>query len=179
MEVYVSKLTAKDRKAIPKSEFGLPGSRKYPVPDKSHAANAKARATQQVNKGNLSEAAAAKIRAKANKVLGSVILLAVLGCVQAHAAVRTLQVTLGAGVTSVLSPLAHQQVLWVTIQNNATHSIRIGDANVTSTRGLALNSGGGSFFVGPSSSGSARDLGSWYIIGTSADVIDVIYDDGE
>jgi hypothetical protein len=64
------KLDAKERKAIPKEEFGLPGSRKYPMPDRSHAANAKARATQQVAKGNLSAASAAKIRAKANRVLG-------------------------------------------------------------------------------------------------------------
>jgi hypothetical protein len=40
------------------------------MPDKSHAANAKARATQQVKKGNLSSSAAAKIRAKANRILG-------------------------------------------------------------------------------------------------------------
>lgn len=52
------------------SEFGLPESRKYPVNDKSHAANAKARATQMVKKGKLSPASAAKIKAKANKVLG-------------------------------------------------------------------------------------------------------------
>jgi hypothetical protein len=64
------KLNAAARKAIPKSEFGLPGSKKYPMPDASHAVNAKARATQQVAKGNLSPASAAKIRAKANKVLG-------------------------------------------------------------------------------------------------------------
>jgi hypothetical protein len=64
------KLNAAVRKAIPKSEFGLPGSKKYPMPDASHAVNAKARATQQVAKGNLSPASAAKIRAKANKVLG-------------------------------------------------------------------------------------------------------------
>lgn len=66
----MTKLTAATRKAIPKSEFGMPGSRKYPMPDKSHAANAKARATQQVKAGNLSPAMASKIRAKANKVLG-------------------------------------------------------------------------------------------------------------
>ncbi len=66
----MSKLNAAARKAIPTSEFGLPGSRKYPMPDKSHAANAKARATQQVAKGNLSAGAAARIRAKANAVLG-------------------------------------------------------------------------------------------------------------
>lgn len=63
-------LTAKSRKSIPKKEFGLPGERKYPMPDKSHAANAKARATQMENKGKLSASSKAKIDAKANKVLG-------------------------------------------------------------------------------------------------------------
>ena len=63
-------LTAAKRKKIPKKEFGLPGSKKYPMPDKSHAANAKARATQMVDKGKLSPASKAKIDAKANKVLG-------------------------------------------------------------------------------------------------------------
>ncbi len=64
------KLTVANRKKIPKSEFGLPGERKYPMPDKAHAKNAKARASQQVNKGNLSKSSEAKIDAKANKVLG-------------------------------------------------------------------------------------------------------------
>ena len=66
----MAKLTAAARKTIPKSEFGLPGSRKYPMPDGSHAANAKARATQQVKKGRLSAASAARIRSKANRILG-------------------------------------------------------------------------------------------------------------
>ena len=66
----MSKLDTAERKAIPTSEFGLPGSRKYPMPDKSHAANAKARATQMVKRGKLSSSAAAKIRRKANAVLG-------------------------------------------------------------------------------------------------------------
>lgn len=66
----MSKLTAKKRNKIPSSEFGLPGERKYPMPDKAHAANAKARATQQKAKGNLSTSQKAKIDAKANKVLG-------------------------------------------------------------------------------------------------------------
>lgn len=64
------KLNAAARKHIPASEFGLPGQKKYPMPDRSHAANAKARATQQVEKGKLSESSAAKIRAKANRILG-------------------------------------------------------------------------------------------------------------
>ena len=66
----MAKLTAKGRKGLRSSTFGLPGQRKYPMPDKSHAANAKARATQMVKKGKLSGSSAAKIRAKANRVLG-------------------------------------------------------------------------------------------------------------
>jgi hypothetical protein len=66
----VAKLTAAKRKKLPKSDFGEPGSRKYPMPDRSHAANAKARAAQQVKKGNLSKAEEAKIDAKANRILG-------------------------------------------------------------------------------------------------------------
>lgn len=62
-------LKAKTRNALPKSDFGMPGSKSYPMPDKSHAANAKARATQQVNAGNLSASSKAKIDAKANKIL--------------------------------------------------------------------------------------------------------------
>ena len=65
----MAKLTGAERGAMGKSEFGMPSQRKYPMPDKSHAANAKARATQMVEKGKLSAAAAARIRAKANKVL--------------------------------------------------------------------------------------------------------------
>ena len=66
----MAKLTASMRKAVPTSEFGLPGSRKYPMPDASHAVNAKARATQMVAKGKLSPSSAAKIRAKADRMLG-------------------------------------------------------------------------------------------------------------
>lgn len=66
----MAKLKASTRNKLPKSSFGLPGSRKFPMPDKAHAANAKARATQMVAKGKLSPASAAKIKAKANRKLG-------------------------------------------------------------------------------------------------------------
>lgn len=66
----MAKLDAAERKAIPTREFGLPGQRKYPMPDRSHAENAKARATQMVKKGKLSAASAAKIREKADRLLG-------------------------------------------------------------------------------------------------------------
>jgi hypothetical protein len=63
-------LTAKKRKGLRTATFGLPGSRKYPMPDRSHAANAKARATQMVKAGKLSAASKSKIFAKANRILG-------------------------------------------------------------------------------------------------------------
>lgn len=64
------KLTPAIRSKLPKSSFGMPGELKYPMPDKAHAINAKARATQMVEKGKLSPSSAQKIKAKANKVLG-------------------------------------------------------------------------------------------------------------
>lgn len=65
----MAKLSTGQRKAMPKSEFAGPG-RSFPVPDKSHAANAKARASQMVKAGKLSPSSKAKIDAKANRVLG-------------------------------------------------------------------------------------------------------------
>ncbi len=65
----MAKLTSKQRAKLPKSDFGMPGDRKYPMPDRSHAANAKARAQQQFDKGNLSKSELSKIDAKANKKL--------------------------------------------------------------------------------------------------------------
>lgn len=76
----MAKLTTTQRNKMSSSQFGMPGkgagpkgkgSGSYPMPDKSHAANAKARATQQVKAGNLTPAQKAKIDAKANKVLGN------------------------------------------------------------------------------------------------------------
>lgn len=68
-DITMTKLTAAKRKKIPKSKFGMPAEKKYPMPDKSHAANAKARATQMVKKGKLSAASKKKIDSKANKIL--------------------------------------------------------------------------------------------------------------
>jgi len=60
----MAKLTTKARKALPDSAFAGPG-RSYPVEDKAHARNAKARAAQFA-----SPALKARVDAKANKVLG-------------------------------------------------------------------------------------------------------------
>jgi hypothetical protein len=64
----MAKLTTTRRNALPKSAFAGP-ARTYPIPDAAHAANAKARATQAVKAGRMSPAAAAKIKAKANRKL--------------------------------------------------------------------------------------------------------------
>lgn len=63
-------LQAKARDRMQAGKFGLPDQRKYPMPDSGHAANAKARVTQQLAKGNISPQDAAKVRHKANVVLG-------------------------------------------------------------------------------------------------------------
>lgn len=64
----MAKLSSSARKKLPASKFAGP-DRSFPVPDKSHAANAKARATQAVKAGRMSASEAASIKAKANKVL--------------------------------------------------------------------------------------------------------------
>ena len=65
----MSKLTTAGRKKLPASDFALPGGR-YPVEDKAHARDAKARASQQLRKGNLSAAEKARVDRKADAVLG-------------------------------------------------------------------------------------------------------------
>ena len=65
----MAELTTRKRDSEPKSDFGLPEKRKYPMPDKSHARNAKARASQQKNEGNLSAADKKRIDRKADSIL--------------------------------------------------------------------------------------------------------------
>jgi hypothetical protein len=61
-------LSTKARNKLPKSDFAGP-DRSYPVNNKSHARNAKARASEMENKGILSASSKAKIDAKADRVL--------------------------------------------------------------------------------------------------------------
>ncbi len=64
----MGKLDAAERKRIPKSKFGLPGGR-YPVENRSHAVDAKARATEEWEKGKLSGSQRKEIFAKADAEL--------------------------------------------------------------------------------------------------------------
>jgi hypothetical protein len=62
-------LTASARKKLPASVFAGP-NRSYPIPDRSHAANAKARASQAVKAGRMTKSQAKRIDAKADRMLG-------------------------------------------------------------------------------------------------------------
>lgn len=42
----MSKLTTQQRKSLPMGQFAEPGKRAYPIPDRSHGANALARVSQ-------------------------------------------------------------------------------------------------------------------------------------
>ncbi len=72
-------LSAGKREKLPAKDFGLPEkartkdakkkSGNYPMPDKTHARNAKARAAQQRKAGNLTKAEEQRIDRKADKKL--------------------------------------------------------------------------------------------------------------
>lgn len=63
-------LSTKRRNKLPTKDFGLPGQKKYPMPDRAHAADAEGRATQQLKKGNISASEKAEIDRKAAAKLG-------------------------------------------------------------------------------------------------------------
>lgn len=76
----MAKITTARRKALPKSEFGLPAKAKkgprggaprgaFPIDTKARAMNAKARARQQLDDGNITRAEFDQIIARANRVL--------------------------------------------------------------------------------------------------------------
>lgn len=75
------KIDYQERKGLPSEAFALPRERKYPlyvegpndtlVPSPSHARNALSRASQQFNRGTLTESQYQKIQRKARKVLRS------------------------------------------------------------------------------------------------------------
>jgi hypothetical protein len=65
----MAELTEKKRDSLKPSQFGLPEEKKYPMPDKSHARNAKARASQQKKKGTITATEKAKIDRKADRIL--------------------------------------------------------------------------------------------------------------
>jgi hypothetical protein len=69
-ETHMAKLDADHRNKLPAKDFAEPDKRAYPIENKAHARNAKARASQAVNAGRMSKAEADKIDRKADSVLG-------------------------------------------------------------------------------------------------------------
>ena len=65
----MAELKAKSRNKLPAKEFAEPDKRAYPIEDKAHARNAKARASQAVKAGRMSKAEAGAIDRKADAVL--------------------------------------------------------------------------------------------------------------
>ncbi len=65
----MSKLSTKSRDKLPAKDFAGPGH-SYPIEDKAHARNAKARAAQAVKAGRMSKSEEKTIDAKADKKLG-------------------------------------------------------------------------------------------------------------
>jgi hypothetical protein len=62
-------LTTAARKKLPTKVFGLPSKRAYPMENAEHAANAKARAKQQLNAGKLSRGDYEQIVTMANHMM--------------------------------------------------------------------------------------------------------------
>lgn len=89
-------------------------------------------------------------------------------------AVLLLQVTVGAAATQFTA--TSTPCRQVTIQNNAAHTMRIGDSTVSASKGiyLAAGPGGGSENHGPLVA-YAIDLSNFYVFGTQNDVLDVLY----
>jgi hypothetical protein len=65
----MAKLNTRARNRLASGDFAEPNKRAYPVEDKAHARNAKARASQAANAGRMSKAQEDKIDKKADAVL--------------------------------------------------------------------------------------------------------------
>lgn len=110
------------------------------------------------------------------RILSLLLVLTLGSAVVDASSIHTLQVTIGASTTQVATgngPYGRQ----VFFQNNAAHTMRIGDIKTSATRGVLLASGspGGSWTIGPSA--DRIDLSTFYVNGTQNDVLDVTWID--
>jgi hypothetical protein len=62
-------ITTKKRATLKASQFGLPNTRQYPLDTPKRAANAKSRAKEQLDAGNLSQVQYKQIVSRANAAL--------------------------------------------------------------------------------------------------------------
>ncbi len=112
MKKKAKPLTAKQRADIPASKFGLPKQRAYPMEDKSHARNAKARASQALKAGKISRAEFDKVIKKADKVIaGSASAAAKKGLKTSAQIAKTSKPAKGKKVQSVASRVGTRKVV--------------------------------------------------------------------
>lgn len=69
----MAKLTADKRRAMPKSDFGLPKTRGFPMNDPTHQRMAISGATRAYNAGNISASTESRIKSEARGKLGDVV----------------------------------------------------------------------------------------------------------
>lgn len=65
----MGRLKAAERKKLPDKDFALKKERKYPVEDRSHAANAKSRASEEERKGRLTKSQERTVDRAADRIL--------------------------------------------------------------------------------------------------------------
>lgn len=65
----MAQLTSKRRAKLPAAKFALPEEKKYPINDKAHARNAKARASEMEHQGKISASTRAKIDRASDRVI--------------------------------------------------------------------------------------------------------------
>ena len=65
----MAKLTPEGRSKLPAAKFALPEEKKYPINDKAHAQNAKARASEMEHQGKISASTKAKIYRASDRVI--------------------------------------------------------------------------------------------------------------
>lgn len=90
-------------------------------------------------------------------------------------AAHLLQITLTGSAqafTANNTPCRH-----VIVQNTATHVMRVGDSTVTTTKGLSLASAGLPVVLAAALDEQVYNLTQFYVIGTAADLLDVLYYD--
>jgi hypothetical protein len=86
--------------------------------------------------------------------------------------VKTLQVTIPSGGTVQISTL-QCSIRLIDFQNNAGHTMRVGDSTVTSSIGHLLAATGGGWTL--HTDGYFSYLSDWFVVGTAADVVDVTF----
>ena len=93
-------------------------------------------------------------------------------------AVTTIQITQTGSAVQVSASQIFAK--WIVFQNNGAAGMRVGDANVSSSRGMALAASGAAnsqLILAPLADTSAHyDLSQFYTQGTNTQILDVVYD---